>query len=147
MIPEFEVSGNLPPGVYQASWAEVVGRFGFNARRQRLLSGLLRAIKALKLAGCRRMYLDGSFVTSKDNPGDFDACWDTLGVDASKLDPVLLTFDNGRASQKAKYYGEMFPARWNADSSKVYLEFFQQDSQTGESKGIIELDLGASDYD
>ena len=47
----------------------------------------------------------GSFVTSRDAPGDFDACWDEQGVDPDALDPVLLTFDPGRATQKGQVPG------------------------------------------
>ena len=60
---------------------------------------------SLKDAGCKTVYVDGSFVTGKERPGDFDACWEEEGVDPTILDPVLLTFDAGRATQKAKYMG------------------------------------------
>jgi hypothetical protein len=89
------------------------------------------------------VYIDGSFVTTKDEPADFDGCWDMAGVDPSRLDPVLLTFDQNRLAQKIKYYGEMFPAQFIADriSGKTYMEFFQIVKETGEAKGIISLDL------
>ena len=107
------------------------------------MAGLKAAIVNLKNAGCRTVYVDGSFVTSKGIPGDFDACWEVEGVDPYKLDPVLLTFENGRAAQKAKYLGEMFPAGYIADDDGSYfLEFFQMDKDTGEQKGIIAIDLG-----
>lgn len=80
------------------------------------------------------LYLDGSFVTSKQIPADFDACWDSAGVDPGLLDPVLLDFSGGRAAQKVKYRGELLP-------SSVFLDFFQIDKQSGRSKGIIVLDL------
>lgn len=81
-------------------------------------------------------------MTAKKLPGDFDACWDIEGVDPEQLDPVLLTFDSGRRSQKAKYLGELFPADLNADrSGRSFLEFFQIDKSSGESKGIVVLDL------
>ena len=35
-------------------------------------------------------------------------------VDPELLDPVLLTFDAGRRTQKAKYFGELFPAEMDA---------------------------------
>ena len=35
----------------------------------------------LSSAGCRLVYLDGSFVTRKERPGDIDACWDVQYVD------------------------------------------------------------------
>ncbi len=72
-------------------------------------------MQSFKKAGCRTVYVDGSFVTNKEIPGDFDACWEEAGVDPTMLDPVLLTFENGRTAQKAKYHGELFPASATAD--------------------------------
>jgi hypothetical protein len=73
-----------------------------------------RALNDLRDAGCKRVYLNGSFVTSKDEPGDFDACWDPTGVDFERIEPTLLEFENARAAQKARYGGELFPADWDA---------------------------------
>ena len=112
MIPDYEISGNLPPGVHWATWDEIVARFGTTPWRRDLLNGLRSALDGLRRAGCRTIYLDGSFVTDKQVPGDFDACWDEHGVDVTRIDPVLLNFDNGRAAQKAKFRGEFFPASW-----------------------------------
>ena len=65
-----------------------------------------------------------------------------MGVDVQRLDPVLLDFANGRAVQKARFGGELFPAQTpNGPSGKTFLEFFQIDKQTGDPKGIIALDL------
>src|SRR5207253_1269869 len=103
VIPEFESSGLLPPGIHLATWTEIVERFGYNRQREWLLGGLLRALDALRAAGCAAAYLDGSFVTSKVVPGDYDLCWSLQGVDPTQLDPVLLKFDNHRQAMKAKY--------------------------------------------
>ena len=82
-------------------------------------------------------------MTSKEVPNDFDACWEEAGVDPVSLDPVLLTFDPGRATQKAKYMGELFPASVRADAEGTsFLEFFQTDKETGNPKGIVAIDLG-----
>lgn len=71
-----------------------------------------------------------------------DGCWETAGVDPSKLDPTLLTFDNKRAAQKAKYGGEFFPASAIANrAGDTYLSFFQNDKATGNPKGIVGVDL------
>lgn len=61
-----------------------------------MLEGLARALRDLRAAGCNRAYIDGSFITTKEHPGDFDACWDLDGVDFDVIDEVLLTFDVGR---------------------------------------------------
>ena len=107
------------------------------------MRGLRSALDSLKDAGCRTIYVDGSFVSNKLRPRDFDCCWDDEGVDAGALDPVLLTFDEGRATQKAKFGGELFLASGTADlDGHTFLEFFQTDKETGRRKGIIALDLG-----
>ena len=143
MIPQFDAHGLLPPGVHQADWDELSDRLGKNPLRQHLMIGLRAALENLEAAGCRTAYINGSFVTSKDLPNDYDACWEEEGVDPVALDPVLLTFDPGRATQKAKYMGELFPASVIADSEGLsFLEFFQTDKESGRPKGIVAIDLG-----
>ena len=56
------------------------------------------------------MYIDGSFVTTKPQLGDVDACWAIEHVDPDTLDPVFLDFSHSRAAQKARFRGEFFPA-------------------------------------
>ena len=119
----------------------MVKRFGTNERRRDILAGLLRALQTLKAAGCRRAFIDGSFVSSKEVPGDFDGCWDHNGVDFDALDPVLLNFEGHREAQKAKFEGELFIAATQADELGTrFLDFFQLD-RDGKSKGIIQIDL------
>ena len=73
-LPGFDSeTGRLPEGEHPAAWEEVVERFGWNSRRRRLLDGLADAMELLEAAGCRRVWLNGSFVTAKEEPGDFDA--------------------------------------------------------------------------
>ena len=63
-------------------------------------------IESLRRAGCRTVYIDGSFATSKEIPNDFDACWEEAGVEPELLGPVLLRFDVGSAEQEARYLGK-----------------------------------------
>ncbi len=145
MVPNFDTSGNLPPGVHLATWVEIEEKFGGTPHRAKLLAGLKRALVALSRAGCQTAYLDGSFVTDKAAPGDFDACWDMNHVNLIRLqseEPVLLEFSNRRAAQKIKFGGELFPADQKADAAgTVFLDFFQRDKNTGDPKGIIAIDL------
>jgi hypothetical protein len=84
--------------------------------------------------------LNGSFVTAKDEPGDFDACWDPDGVDLDPLDPVLFDLSAGRRAQKARFGGELFPNVIESKSGLVFVEFFQNERDTGR-KGIVLIDL------
>ena len=145
MIPDFNSNGNLPVGVHWATWDEFIARYVTTPQRRRLIIGLRTGLEALAKAGCQVVYVNGSFVTDKEAPGDFDVCWEMDGVDPTLLDPVLLNFDNQRASQKAKYCGEYFPTHWKAETLppyRAFLEFFQTDKETGNPKGIIGINLG-----
>ena len=143
MILPFDETGNLPAGIHWASWKEFEKRFGTNTHRKKLLAGLKRAAANLKAAGCKVLYIDGSFVTTKEHPNDFDACWSVDGVNGSLLDPVLLDFSNDRAAQKAKYGGELFAAEMiEAGSEKYFVDFFQTNRDTGKPKGIVGIKLG-----
>src|SRR5438067_8517397 len=124
MIPPLTRAGRLPAGIHRATWRELVERFGKNEYRKDLIGGLKAGLELLKSASCRTAYIDGSFVTAKDYPGDFDVCWELNGVDGRLLDPVFRDFSNRRAAQKARFRGEFFPAEFPAGGGHTYLEFF-----------------------
>lgn len=146
-ITEFENSGNLPAGVHESDFSEIESRLAYNPKRVRLFEGFRDACRSLKEAGCSRVYLDGSFVSAKPEPGDFDACWEPDdNVDPDLLEPELLDFRNGRKAQKARFGGELFLADGVADFNSsgrpiLFVEFFQRDKITGADKGIIAVDL------
>jgi len=129
----------LPPGIHGATLLEIEHSFATNAKRRTLYEGLVKGCESLKSAGCSIVYLDGSYVTEKSSPDDFDVCWDPTGVDAAKLDPVLLDFSNMRKNQKMKYGGEFFPSSIKADGSHTFVDFFQIDKESGNEKGIIRI--------
>lgn len=131
----------LPPGVHSATLAEVEDRYATNDRRRWLFEGLHEAAKALRAAGCGTMFLDGSFVTDKEEPGDFDGYWDPAGVIPSLLDPIFLDFENEQAAQKWKYRGEMFIAEEFGGPSESIKRSFRTDKFTGSEKGILRIKL------
>ena len=143
MIPKFQPDGLLPPGIHWAVWDEIEKRFGGNPHRQVLLDGMKRGLHSLAACGCIEAFIDGSFVTVKEFPDDFDVCWDIAGVDLTRLrqaEPALLSFSNFRALQKARFLGEFFPANAHAETQspfRTFLDFFQSDKATGVTKGIV----------
>jgi hypothetical protein len=144
MIPEFDDNDNLPPGIHWATWDEFLKEFSYTAHRLRLCHGLYQGITSLAQAGCKTVYIDGSFVTKKIAPNDFDACWDELGIDWAKLkriDATILDARNSCAAQKAKYGGHFAPAFTQAGNDEnLYINFFQMD-RDGNTKGIVAIDL------
>ena len=140
VLPEYTDAGLLPPGQHKASWVDVCVRFGGNLRRDSLLAGLVRAATNLHNAGAVVLWLDGSFVTNKPEPNDFDGAWDPWGVDLTKVDPILLDpSPAGRLRQKVKYGGELF-VHIEGASGMPFQHFFQQ-TPDGQVKGIVLLNL------
>lgn len=96
----------------------------------------------LAAAGCLRVWLNGSFVTAKEEPGDLDCVWSPGGVDRAHLQvlaPELLDLSNHRAAQKLRFRGEFFANIIESASSKSFAEFFQGD-RDGTRKGIVVID-------
>ncbi|NER37518.1 MAG: hypothetical protein F6J93_26745 [Oscillatoria sp. SIO1A7] len=148
-IPPFDENGNLPPGVHWADWSDFKERFGTTPRRIGLIPGLEAVMEQLKAAGCRTIYINGSFVTNKPDPKDFDACWDRDDVDIDYLRknaPIVLNFYNPSA-QKAKYGGEIYPSDQPAYGATMTMDLFQRDRYKKNPKGIVAIDLLRWDYD
>jgi hypothetical protein len=135
-------TGYLPPGVHPMEWDPFVTRFGWNNRRRFLISGMHRALSNLRSAGCTAAIIDGSFVSAKSDPQDYDLAFDPVGVDGSLVDPILRRHDDQRKAMKAKYFGDIFP--WGAiaclKTQLIYRDFFQRD-RSGIAKGIVLLNV------
>lgn len=73
-LPDFTESGDLPSGVYAATLAETVARFGTDSdRRKRLALRLERIHRVSSQTGhLSRFVVFGSFVSDKDEPNDVD---------------------------------------------------------------------------
>lgn len=141
-IPKFRDDGYLPDGLYIASLADVCSRFGVgNRQRRRLTFRLIRWVELALAVNAKRLFVDGSFVTAKEHPGDVDAVVqlpndfrDQLnnGSDvAIELEEMLLT----RQPQ------EIFAAEDDRDWDD-WLEFFSRTREADHRrKGLIEVQL------
>jgi hypothetical protein len=145
MIPSFKDDGQLPPEIHDASWDEFCERYATTPHRQALVDGLRLLIEHLKIVGCLAVYVDGSFVTAKERPNDYDACWNTERVKIERVDPVLLSFsEEGKAKMQKKYRGDIRPQDCSpVESEATYLQFFRID-RNGNPKGIVRLKLSGN---
>ena len=73
-FPEFNASGDLPPGVHRASLAEVLEHFSGGSEQRRIVAQRLARIHRLALGtgGLARFIVFGSFITDKATPNDVD---------------------------------------------------------------------------
>ncbi len=73
MIPPFDDSGLLPPGVHPTTLAEIEARFGRQSELRRVQMESVRWMVDLAVrAGVQRIVLNGSFVTDIMEPNDVD---------------------------------------------------------------------------
>jgi len=142
MIPDFREDGYLPEGLHVATEAEVTFRFGTSTpRRQRLALRLRRWIELSRAIAAHRLFVDGSFVTSKPEPNDVDAVvWipndfvqrvSRGDLETLELETMLLT----------RHPEEIFAAEDRRDWND-WLDFFSRTRETdGRRKGVVEIEL------
>jgi hypothetical protein len=72
--PAFNDKGELPPGIHQATLAEVIEHFGRDTPQRRIIARRLEHIYtlAIRTGHLVRFIIFGSFVTAKPDPGDID---------------------------------------------------------------------------
>lgn len=133
MIPGFEDSGWLPPGIHATTLDEIDARFGRQSELRRVQMESVRWMIDLAVrAGVQRIVLNGSFVTDIIEPNDVDC--------------VLLFLPGGRRSRVAfQELGKGLPfLDITLADPRDFEEFvnvtFAADRQ-GVSKGMIEVIL------
>ena len=143
MLDSTNANGELPEGQHLATLDEVEKFFGSSSeRRRKLMRGLWEAAANSKEAGVKRIWINGSFVTDKENPGDIDGCWEYgENVDISTIDPVFLQ-DDGISAVKEKYGLDFYLADDIELSSGIPFTKFFQINRDGINKGIIFVNLG-----
>jgi len=150
-IPNLNSEGELPVGIHSATIKEVENIFGKSSdRRKLLMNGLRNAINEFKKINVSIIYIDGSFVTDKEDPNDIDGCWSTLGIEEDNLDRIdsdFWSFSDIGEFQKCrdrileKYYLDFYIAEHTEGASgKPFPEFFQT-NRDGTEKGIILINL------
>ena len=136
---KFNGDGVLDPGIYKMTWKEFYNSFSFSKRRKELLEGLEKVVAILREIRATHIYIDGSFVTDKVNPNDWDACFDSS---IPVINNLLCKYPfKDTKIQKKLYKGELFYAKSIADEyGNTYFDFFQQKKgNSAIKKGMVEL--------
>ena len=105
------------------------------------MRGLREAVQNFSDAGVKTLWLNGSFVTGKEEPNDINGCWEYIpSVKTGKLDPVFI--QHSRSAIKEKYGLDFFITNIiEAGSGLPFPKFFQV-NRDGEPKGILVVTLG-----
>ena len=144
VLPELTAEGELPPGVHIAGWQEFQSRFCSSSSRRAWLAGRFQALVELAAAGgkLRRVFVWGSFVTSKPAPRDIDILlimdedFEAGQMPAS----AQSVFDSVRA--RLLFESDVFWARASIGDEMLdlWLDTYQI-SRSFRKRGIVELIL------
>jgi hypothetical protein len=144
MLPPFQDGMYLPVGDHPATWDDIVDRFGGNRRRQGFCNRLRTFLDRAK--GCEfiKVYVFGSFISAKDDPGDVDLLWiyrqnldlDTLSRDCKEL------LDYGL--NRAREGWDMWCCSNDEVTINYLMEGWRRDkSSEKKPRGVILIDLAA----
>lgn len=139
LLPEFTRDGFLPKGIYECTWAQFADRYGTNDRRRQLLRNIQFLLEqARRQMGNVDIYVGGSFVTSKEQPGDFDMTWEISGEQVGQLYKSAEILVN-RQVQKEKLGGQLMVTYPNSPNGGV-LGWLQQNR--GRPVGVVKVNVG-----
>jgi len=139
VIPKPTDTGLLPPGIHDASIEEVADRYTYNEKRARLFAGLIEVVAILRGCNCPELFLNGSFITSKQEPGDYDLCYEPTGVIPT---PEFYEFLKNRDTTKERYLGDIFVRMPQPPFYYDHVEHWQTDTREDDvEKGILRIRL------
>ena len=141
-LPEFNTEGDLPPGVYRATIAEILERFGQGTLQRRVVADRLNRLYQLAdtTGYLARFVVFGSFITAKSEPNDVDIILlmeDSFDL-ASVTGETALVFQHGEAN--ARFGASVF---WSCRSGalggeQAMIEYWQVRREGGQ-RGIVEI--------
>ncbi len=140
--PEYDSSGDLPSGIYQATLSEVLQHFGMSTLQRRIVAHRLERIYNLarNTGQVARFVIFGSFVTAKPEPKDVDIFMlmeDTFDV-SQVVGEAAIIFDH-MAAQNAEGASVFWIRRAAAiDGEQVALEHWQT-KRDRMKRGIVEV--------
>ena len=144
VLPGFTSEGDLPSGVHVVNWQEFEARFGAATSRRIWLFARLQSLVGLAATTgkLRRVFVWGSFVTTKPAPGDLDLLLimaEDFEVEQIAM-PAQAVFDSVQA--KLRFESDVFWARASIGEEvlQLWLETYQT-SRDFRKRGIVELEL------
>ena len=142
MIPQFDRQGFLPQGLHDTSIQEIRSVLGFTPQRDRLIEGLDRFAHIWNASRfVDYAVIDGSFVTSKPEPGDIDMLIIPIdgAIESNSFGDLLLSHSYDHAFTKTEFGCEAFMV-FGREEVEYGLDFFSRDRQ-GNARGLLRLEF------
>lgn len=147
VLPEFDIDGDLPPGIHQAPLDELelrLGRFVVSDRRINLFTFFKQLMAMARRSGIvDRLVVGGSFVTAKPEPNDIDVVIIlSIGLDFEALTARQYTVTDRRALRRVLKTEalDIITVRDGTTRMDLVLEFFQS-KRDNKQVGVVEVKL------
>ena len=128
-IPGLNQNGLLPRGVHDCTLDEIAGSFARNPHRKRLFQNLVACLEQeIRPVFVHPIFVDGSFVTDKDEPEDIDIVLDLKETsDEQKFRGLMFMADvhEGEAKSIFRTYNVHFLVNVDAPGFPDLSSFFQ----------------------
>jgi len=133
MIPDLNEQGYLPAGIHRATMDELLARFGHGSPQRQAQADSLRWLAPLcKRAGIERLLINGSFVTSQEEPNDVDC----VLLQGPAYNPMTLA-----AAEIRRGLPFLEIRIVNEDDFRFYADVFFASDRKMNPKGVIEVIL------
>lgn len=142
-LPDFDASGDLPPGVHRATLNEVIQHFSSVGGQRGVCALRLSHVHELarRTGHLKRFVIFGSYVTAQPNPKDIDVV--LVMNDAFRLEECPIEsrglFDHAVA--QARYGASIFwirPGLLIDESVQDFIAYWQL-KRDGSKRGIVEV--------
>jgi hypothetical protein len=142
-LPDFDATGDLPPGVHRATLDEVSQRFSVGGEQRTICARRLIHLYQLarRTERLERFVIFGSYVTAKADPNDVDVV--LVMDDAFRLEDCPIEsrglFDHALA--QARYGASLFwvrPGMLTQESIDDFIAYWQI-KRGGSQRGIVEV--------
>lgn len=121
------------------SYEELINHFGTNPRRLKQIDNAMQFLRIFYACGCQFVYIDGSFVSTKEYPEDIDLCFDLTDVKAEKLEETFPQFFD--PNERGKIHRNLLCHILYFDNNDTSLFDLLETDREGNLKGFIKLIL------
>lgn len=144
MIPNYNIDGNLPEGIYLVEEEEFINHFSSSSARRKWLGDRMRELLALiKSTGqLDRIFVWGSFVSAKESPNDVDMLLlmkETFQLERIAEDSRVI-FDHVAA--RIRFHTDIFWSKSaiGEETLRLWLDTYQM-TKDFKRRGIVEVKI------
>src|SRR3990172_3660887 len=143
MLPPFNNTGDLPPGIHSAAWSEVEHRFGMGSSARTRNFAKLRHLYELasRTGKLARFLVFGSFVSATDSPRDVDVVLIMVPDFKLEEEPRECQTFFSHPDAEARFGASVFWIREGMLPEDLMQEFLDtwQTKRDGTKRGIVEI--------